>query len=411
MEPRTLEIFSELVRSGVIRPHDLVFDALTGEWVPAEAHPMVRLLQDPLVLDPMARSLDVRLAEAAGEVPLALVEEPPVDPEEEAEAFIRKMEEERRGEPTAPLEGMVVPLEPERPLMAEKVMAPPPVEEAPVPRPDRVDTEFPSPGAESGKELLVSRGWRRRWSAAPWLMAAGVVGVVGAVGVARAGGGGEGPVEGTVRAVAARAVADSEDDIRRVAREGFLRAVEEERTNRGLGDAPGIWLDGRYLAGAAAYEEVPRYWEEARAFARDVRSREVDLFRVAYLEAAESAGLSGPVRSLRLAAALEDFAASASRRAAAYEGMTELAEAAVGLHEILVELGDRVTYEPVRGGRVSADPVLEAAGSDLEAQTLLEASLDRVLRALHGAGGAPVADRSQVSGWLTQALEGALTPG
>lgn len=423
LEPRTLEIFSELVRSGVIRPHDQIFDALTGEWVPAEAHPMVHLLRDPLVLDPLGRSLDARLAaeaegqsldaETGGGLSLELVEATEPSPEEAAQAFIRRMEEERRADPV-PFDGL------ELALKEERVAAPPADPTGGWETGEGDETlvfesraaTLPAPMGEAewrpeDRDSARGGGARRRvWM--PWMALAGVVALVGVVSVARAGGGGADGVEGLARAEVssrpAAGLATSELDVRRAAREAFLRAVDRERTTSGLGEVPGVWLDGSYLAAAALHDDVPQYWEEARAYAEDIRSREMELYRGAYLEAAESAGLSGPVRSLRLARALEDFAGEAPTRADAYAGMAELAEAALALHDLLVDLGGRVTYEPIRGRRVSADPVLEAAGADPEAQSLLEFALDRVLRALHGAEGSPVEDRSQVSAWLTEAL-------
>jgi len=172
-----------------------------------------------------------------------------------------------------------------------------------------------------------------------------------------------------------------------------------------LAEVPAVWLEGRYLAGAAGFPEVRRYWEQARAYTEEVRRREVELYRAAFLSAAEGLGLSGPVRSLRMATAVEDFTATAPAREGRYAHVWELAEAALDLHDVLVELEGRVTYEPIRGQRVSADPVLEAAGKDEEAQALLEMALDRVLRALHGPDGTELGDRSQVSGWLVRGLE------
>ena len=63
-----------------------------------------------------------------------------------------------------------------------------------------------------------------------------------------------------------------------------------------------------------------------------------------------------------------------------------------------------MTYQPMRGGRISADPVLEAAGADPEAQALLEVALDRVLRALQGPGGAGMRDRGRLSVWPFEGL-------
>lgn len=197
----------------------------------------------------------------------------------------------------------------------------------------------------------------------------------------------------------------SEQDVREAAFDGFLREVDGVRGALGLGEVPAVWLEGRYLSGAVNFPEVRRFWERAEAYPQEVRSQETELYRTAFLAAAEGFGLSGPVRSLRLAKALEDFGHDREAREGTYDRMGELAAAALSLHDVLVQLDGRVTYEPIRGRKVSADPVLEAAGTDPEAQALLEMALDRVLSALHGPDGSPLGNRNQVSGWLVDGLE------
>jgi hypothetical protein len=104
LRPRTTEIFAEFVRSGVVRPEDFVFDALTGEWSPAAVHPMVRLMKDPLVdgwedfdpetagVPPEGPALAPDGAEADLKGALDLVQEPGPSPEQEARDFIARME-------------------------------------------------------------------------------------------------------------------------------------------------------------------------------------------------------------------------------------------------------------------------------------------------------------------------------
>ena len=70
----------------------------------------------------------------------------------------------------------------------------------------------------------------------------------------------------------------------------------------------------------------------------------------------------------------------------------------------MVQLKGRISYEPIRGQRVSADPVIEAAGTDPEAQALLDGALDRLLAALHGADGTSARDRLRIPDWLVEEL-------
>ncbi len=40
----SLSMFARLVKSGEVEAPDLVHDALTGEWTPARAHPVYRMI-------------------------------------------------------------------------------------------------------------------------------------------------------------------------------------------------------------------------------------------------------------------------------------------------------------------------------------------------------------------------------
>ncbi len=411
LEPRTLEIFSELVRSGVIRPQDQVFDALTGEWASAEAHPMIRLFQDPLVHDPLSDRLDARVAEegALGTSVLGftLVDEPTVSPEEAAERFIRRMEEERWSDP------QLVPLSRELSLTlarpGEGALAAGPLARSDPQRPAQpLVVPFPALVDERLEER--PRRARPSWLGGLWIALAGsavAAWVLAPGGPGRTGGEAS---EGTlaradVPARTLRGLPTSEDQVRRDAYAGFLGAVSAAGDHAGLGEVPAEWLEGRYLADPSAYPEVRTYWERAGAHAQAVQGREGEMYREAWLAAAEGLGVSGPVRSLRLATALEDFAAGAPARAERYRRARELSTAALALHDLLIDLGGRVAYEPLRGTRVSADPVLEASGKDPEAQALLEAALDRVLKALRGSDGSLMRDRSRLSTQLVEGLE------
>ncbi len=389
IEPRTLEIFSEMVRSGVIRPQDQVFDALTAQWVEAREHPIVRLFQDPLVSG---------VPDAAGEFDLALADPSGPSPEERESEFIRRMEEERRSDPER------VPLALEIPVVTA----------APLGRGPESGGAWtpPEPGRGiAGPALVALAPPRRRAvrssvrSAFRWGALAVAGGVVAAVALlagviylrvpespaATLSRGATGP-----EAPAARA----EGAVRDGARADFLRRVAGRLEEASLTQVPAVWLEGRYLADAVAYPEVRSYWEGMHSVVGAVQRDEDALYREAWLGEAEGLGLSGPVRSLRLATAMQDFAAQAPLREEHYRRVREVAASALSLHDLLVELGDRVTYEPMRGGGLSADPVLEAAGTDPGAQALLEEALDRVLAGLRGPGGDSLRDRARLAAWM-----------
>jgi hypothetical protein len=220
---------------------------------------------------------------------------------------------------------------------------------------------------------------------------------------------GETPTEEATGGTAVRAprtVTRTEEQIRDDAYRGFVDGMEGLREEVVPGPVPRAWLEGAYLADPEAYPEVRPWWERYMAFADAAEAREAALYRQAYLRAAAQAGVSGPVRSLRMATALEDFASSRPRRAEHYARVRELAASALALHDLMVKLKGRISYEPIRGPRVSADPVIEAAGTDPEAQELLDGALDRLLSALHGADGTSARDRLKIPDWLVEGLRG-----
>jgi hypothetical protein len=209
-----------------------------------------------------------------------------------------------------------------------------------------------------------------------------------------------GDADGTPRSVSA-----SEEDIRAGAYAGFLVAVDDLAGTFEFGQVPEAWLEGWYLAEPRAYPEVRDFWERFRSYVETARAEEARLYREAYLEAAGRAGMRGPLLSLRMAAAVEDFQAAAPERAVHYHRVIELADAALSLDRQLSEVEGQISYEPARGQRVSADPVLEAAGRDPETQARLEEALDRVLRAVYGSGAEGVRDRSHLARALVEGLE------
>src|SRR5690606_3938365 len=185
---------------------------------------------------------------------------------------------------------------------------------------------------------------------------------------------------------------DTEEALRERASVRFLARV---RQNLGtLPSVPPIWLDGRYLADAPAYPEVREVWARYLGSVGAVRARENEHYRTAYLSALDDARVTGATRTLRLASAGSAFEGSSAARDAHYDRVTELASAALDLHDFLVAHAEGIAYEPAVGLRVSADPVLQAAAADPTVQAELEAALDRVLDALSARGSGPVDARA-----------------
>ncbi len=405
----TLDAFVRGVHAGDISPYDLVFDALAGEWAPARSHPAYLLSVDPLVAAPEGGARleeDIDAADAAdgprvdgieaveaegsgqavlpspAQVPtMELVELDAPSPEHEKQAFIAHMEEERRLDPDrAPLEEEVTLVDPRAGMVSEITAT---RNEGVLVLPSGTATAAPRIGHRAPRASAPPRH-RGSWVAFSALLCLGLAGTATAAWAALRGDGSL-PWESAavvVARTAPRPIVPAEAPVRAGAYEGFMHAVDSIRQSLGIGPVPDAWLQGHYLADPSAYPQVRDYWDRMAVFVQTVRERESVLYRDSYLAAAERSGMSGPTLSLRMAGAAGDFAALQPERDSLYARVWSLATAAISLDRTLFALKGRVAYEPVRGPRVSTDPVIEAVGTDGGARIRLGAALDRVLSAM-----------------------------
>lgn len=150
---------------------------------------------------------------------------------------------------------------------------------------------------------------------------------------------------------------------------------------------PAVWLDARYLADAARYDEVGAYWERYLAFVREARREDRALFRQGFVARLHELGVSPTVISMRLAQAARSFDESRPRRDSLYSRMEETAVAALDLHALLEERTADLEYDPIQADRAPRDPFLQIATEDDELRESIWRHLDRVfdgLEALHG---------------------------
>jgi hypothetical protein len=211
----------------------------------------------------------------------------------------------------------------------------------------------------------------------------------------------------TLHARVPRSVSERERAARARAEEGVATRVNTLFDGVQAGDIPPVWLDGAYLAQAEDHPMIRETWERYLDAISVVRAQDVEMYREAYLERLDEEGVQGPLRTMRVGAALLDFEAGRSARELAYAQAEELAAAALSLHDVLVHLSGSITYEPFDVNGLSADPVLEAAGRDEETQGLLEKALDRVLLALSHTGRGPL-ELDEIPIWVRQTVGGVM---
>jgi len=168
-------------------------------------------------------------------------------------------------------------------------------------------------------------------------------------------------------------------------------SMEGLRTSMRLGEPPAVWMASPYLANAGAYPEVKRYWERYESFVQRLREEEATFYRAGLEEQLEAQGVYGSAQEIRIARAMQDFRADATRRTAHYADMEGLSRAALGLHDFLVRSSAAIRYAPVERG-VTRDPILEVDVRDPSIRGELYGWVDRLLRALDAVAG-PDPDR------------------
>jgi hypothetical protein len=413
----SLAMFTEFVRSGELAADDLVYDGETGEWAPARTHPLVLELEAERGGDAPPSGAEERSPIVPyGDIGLELAPAPKEPSRDEAvAAFKAKMDAERESElddvrpagglrmgegASGLLEGIgeldVLPAAAARretePVWRPAVEAPTVPTREPRERP-RARRRTPRKGGSRRMIVLMAGG-----------AAIIALAYLGPELGARIG---EWMSEVDPNPEIARPIPDTEEALRARAEERFLASTLPLLRN--VPAVPRNWLAGAYLAEPSAYPDIRAVWNGYLTAIREVRATEVERYRASYLRALDDANVRGSTRTLRLASASAAFVEQAPRREEHYTRVERLATAAIELHDDLTAIEGSISYEPAIGPRVSADPVLEAAGVDPESQAVLEALLDQVVDALHAGGFGP--DESEaVRAWAWQGFLGTVGP-
>lgn len=432
----SLDVFREFVRSGDLSPDDVVYDAETKEWSSARTHPVV--LEIEMAAEAAARE-DAPEASASppsaawdagadpavpaepspsfqlGDIGLDLAPAPSqLSPEEEAAAFVAKLEAERAADLSRDQDVPIQSFTMDRAAPAPAppaASAPPPFTPPPsyehTPRSFRQERVAP-PAARPAPAPVGSKP-SPAWKHAP--VAILVLLLVGA-GVyfgpqLFSPPASEGSDAGTTTpepSPPAPVIPATNDAIRGRANERFLSATQVMM--RRLEPIPGTWLSGRYLSSPSDFGHVREAWESYLVTIREIRAADEERYRAAYLRALDDAGVRDAARETRLATGMAEFQRTAARRARHYDRVEALATVAISGHDELLAAEGRILYEPATGPRVSNDPVIEAVGRTPADQSLLEEILDAILAELQGAGGAGAAPnvREWVYGGLLDAV-------
>jgi hypothetical protein len=113
---------------------------------------------------------------------------------------------------------------------------------------------------------------------------------------------------------------------------------------------------------------------------------------------------------MRVARALRTFNADFGRREAVYDAMLDLSEAALDLHDFLVDNERRISYAPAAVG-VSREPITEAVAETRELTEEMNRALDRLLAALEATHGNRIAPRDELAqGMMRELVDDEVSP-
>jgi len=188
---------------------------------------------------------------------------------------------------------------------------------------------------------------------------------------------------------------------------GTIAQLESDLVSARLPAAPRRdWLAGVYLANASRYPDIKRYWIAVDSFVDHVRETDTRTFHERYLAALDSARIRGDTARMLLERADSGFLATREARIAAYNQMDDLVNAALDLHQFLLDNEADISYEPAAGG-LSRDPVLEAVPSSEALGDRMWGMVDRITSALDSLGTLDKVTTERLFGILFQRIRSA----
>jgi len=141
-----------------------------------------------------------------------------------------------------------------------------------------------------------------------------------------------------------------------------IAAVDVETRVQGVpGEMDLQWLSGNYLANASQFASVESFWTSMGAFMDGVRAADWRRYHDELAAGAQAAGLDADAAAMVAERADSGYVAAADARAAAYEVLDQVVDAALSLHSFLLDNEDAIEYRPASSS--TADPILEAVPS------------------------------------------------
>ncbi len=150
-------------------------------------------------------------------------------------------------------------------------------------------------------------------------------------------------------------------------------------------EPPARWLAGEYMARAGNFPGVATYFQALRGWLDDVQAADSALYSSVFASLADSAGVTGDQADLLLRRAQAGFSATGRQRRAAYASFAGLLDAAMSLHDFLLQNQDQIEYAPAAGG-MSKDPVLEAVPANPAVGNEMWSRVDSITTALDRLG-------------------------
>lgn len=145
------------------------------------------------------------------------------------------------------------------------------------------------------------------------------------------------------------------------------------------------WLAGNYLAGASNFESVPTYWSAVLDYVDAAEAVAPDAFLAGLDGEIADANLTADNAALIRERAVAGWDAAAVDRQLVFDQLRAVANAAVDLHDFVVENEGQITYEPASGG-ISRDPVLEAVPASEALGDAMWARVGDITRTLDNLG-------------------------